>query len=70
MRGMRRASSGRGAEMIKVKVKEQRNAAIRRGLDVLTGPAIGLSARKACLQLAQGHGVCVRHVWRILKAAP
>ena len=55
--------------MTRVKVRE-RNAAIRRGFDVLTSPAIGLSARKACLQLAQDHGVCARHVWRILKAAP
>ena len=56
--------------MTKVKVKELRNAAIRRGFDVLTSPAIGLSARKACIQLAQDHGVSYRHVWRILKAAP
>ena len=56
--------------MIKVKAKEQRNAAIRRGFDVLTGPTIGLSARSACLRLAEDHGVSYRHVWRILKAAP
>ena len=56
--------------MTQVKVKELRNAAIRRGFDVLTGPAIGLSARKACLQLAEDYGVSYRHVWRILKAAP
>ena len=55
--------------MTRVKVKE-RNAAIRRGFDVLTNPAVGLSARKACLQLAEDHGVSYRHVWRILKAAP
>ena len=56
--------------MTKVKVKEQRNAAIRLGFDVLTGPTIGFSARKACLRLAEDHGVSYRHVWRILKAAP
>ena len=55
--------------MTRVKVRE-RNAAIRLGFDVLTGPTIGLSARKACLQLAQDHGVSCRHIWRILKAAP
>ena len=55
--------------MTKVKVKE-RNAAIRRGFDVLTSPGVGLSARKACLQLAQDHGVSYRHVWRILKEMP
>lgn len=55
--------------MIKVKVKE-RNAAIRRGFDVLTNPAVGLSARKACFQLAKDHGVSYRHVWRILKEMP
>lgn len=55
--------------MTRVKVRE-RNAAIRRGFDVLTGPTIGLSARKACLRLAEDHGVSYRHVWRILKAAP
>ena len=43
---------------------------ISHGFDVLTGPAIGLSARKACLQLAEDYGVSYRHVWRILKAAP
>lgn len=56
--------------MTQVKVKELRNAAIRRGFDVLTGPSIGLSARRACLRLAEDHGVSYRHVWRILKAAP
>jgi uncharacterized NAD-dependent epimerase/dehydratase family protein len=54
--------------MTRIKVKE-RNAAIRRGFDVLTGPAIGLSARKACLQLAEDYGVSCRHIWRILKEA-
>ena len=65
--------------MTRVKVKE-RNAAIRRGFDVLTSPApaksepgshlsmsIGLSARRACLKLAEDYGVSYRHVWRILK---
>ena len=66
---MRLASQVAGAEMTRVKVKE-RNAAIRRGFDVLTGPTIGLSARKACLQLAEDYGVSYRHVWRILKEAP
>ena len=55
--------------MTRVKVKE-RNAAIRQRFDVPTGPAVGLSARKACLQLAEDYGVSYRHVWRILKAAP
>jgi hypothetical protein len=55
--------------MTRVKVKE-RNAAIRLEFDVLTGPAIGLSARRACLKLAEDYGVSYRHVWRILKAAP
>lgn len=55
--------------MTRVKVRE-RNAAIRRGFDVLTSPAVGLSARRACLQLAEDYGVSCRHVWRILKAAP
>ena len=55
--------------MTRVKVKE-RNAAIRRGFDVLTGPAIGQSARKACLKLAEDYGVSYRHVWRILKEMP
>ena len=55
--------------MTRVKVKE-RNAAIRQRFDVLTGPTIGLSARKACLQLAQDHGVSCRHIWRILKGMP
>ena len=55
--------------MTRVKVKE-RNAAVRRGFDVLTGPAVGLSARRARMQLAEDHGVSYRHVWRILKAAP
>ena len=55
--------------MTQVKVRE-RNAAIRRGFDVLTGPTIGLSARRACLRLAEDHGVSCRHVWRILKEAP
>lgn len=55
--------------MTRVKVKE-RNAAIRQRFDALTGPAVGLSARKACLQLAEDYGVSYRHVWRILKAAP
>ena len=45
------------------------NAAIRLEFDVLTGPTIGLSARRACLQLAEDHGVSYRHVWRILKEA-
>jgi hypothetical protein len=54
--------------MTRVKVKE-RNAAIRLEFDVLTGPAIGLSARRACLRLAEDHGVSCRHVWRILKEA-
>lgn len=67
---MRLASQVAGAEMIKVKVKELRNAAIRLEFDVLTGSAMGLSARKACLRLAENHGVSYRHVWRILKAAP
>ena len=56
--------------MTQVKVKEQRNAVIRREFDALTNPAAGLSARKACLQLAENHGVSYRHIWRILKAAP
>ena len=55
--------------MTRVKVKEQRNAAIRRGFDVLTNPVVGLSARRACLQLAEDYGVSYRHVWRILKEA-
>ena len=55
--------------MNRVKVRE-RNAAIRLEFDVLTGSAMGLSARKACAQLAQNHGVSYRHIWRILKAAP
>jgi hypothetical protein len=55
--------------MTRIKVKE-RNAAIRLEFDVLTGPAIGLSARRACLRLAEDHGVSYRHVWRILKEAP
>lgn len=55
--------------MTRVKVKE-RNAAIRLEFDVLTGPAIGLSARRACLRLAEDHGVSCRHVWRILKETP
>lgn len=55
--------------MTRVKVRE-RNAAIRLEFDVLTSPAVGLSARKACLRLAENHGVSYRHVWRILKAAP
>ena len=69
MRDMRRAPNDRGAEMIQAKVRE-RNAAIRLEFDVLTSPAIGLSARRACLRLAEDHGVSYRHVWRILKAAP
>ena len=55
--------------MTRVKVRE-RNAAIRRGFDVLTSPAIGLSARRACLKLAEDYGVSYRHVWRILKEMP
>ena len=55
--------------MTRVKVRE-RNAAIRRGFDVLTSPAVGLSARRACMQLAEDHGVSCRHVWRILKGMP
>lgn len=55
--------------MNRVNVRE-RNAAIRLGFDVLTGPTIGLSARRACLLLAEDYGVSFRHVWRILKAAP
>lgn len=55
--------------MTRVKVKE-RNAAIRQRFDVLTGSAVGLSARKACFQLAKDHGVSCRHVWRILKEMP
>ena len=55
--------------MTRVKVNE-RNAAIRLEFDVLTGSAMGLSARKACARLAQNHGVSCRHVWWILKAAP
>ena len=54
--------------MNRVKVRE-RNAAIRLEFDVLTGSAMGLSARKACLRLAENHGVSCRHVWRILKEA-
>jgi hypothetical protein len=54
--------------MTRVKVKE-RNAAIRLEFDVLTGPAIGLSARRACLKLAEDYGVSCRHIWRILKEA-
>ena len=54
--------------MTRVKVRE-RNAAIRLEFDVLTGSAMGLSARKACALLAQNHGVSFRHVWRILKEA-
>ena len=69
MRDMRRAPNDRGAEMNQVKVRE-RNAAIRLEFDVLTGSAMGLSARKACTRLAQNHGVSYRHVWRILKEAP
>lgn len=59
--------------MTRVKVRERnaaRNAAIRLGFDVLTGPTIGISARRACLLLAEDYGVSYRHVWRILKAAP
>lgn len=66
---MRLASQVAGAEMTQAKVRE-RNAAIRLEFDVLTSPAVGLSARKACLRLAENHGVSYRHVWRILKAAP
>ena len=55
--------------MTRVKVRE-RNAAIRLEFDVLTGSAMGLSARKACLQLAEDYGVSCRHVWRILKGMP
>ena len=55
--------------MNRVKVRE-RNAAIRRGFDVLTGSAMGLSARRACARLAQNHGVSCRHIWRILKGMP
>ena len=55
--------------MNQVKVRE-RNAAIRLEFDVLTGSAMGLSARRACMQLAEDHGVSCRHVWRILKEAP
>lgn len=55
--------------MTQAKVRE-RNAAIRLEFDVLTGSAMGLSARKACARLAQNHAVSYRHVWRILKAAP
>lgn len=55
--------------MNRVKVRE-RNAAIRLEFDVLTGSAIGLSARRACTRLAQNHGLSYRHIWRILKAAP
>ena len=66
---MRLASQVAGAEMTQAKVRE-RNAAIRLEFDVLTGSAMGLSARKACARLAQNHGVSYRHVWRILKAAP
>ena len=69
MRDTRRAPNDRGAEMSQVKVRE-RNAAIRLEFDMLTGSAMGLSARKACARLAQNHGVSCRHVWRILKAAP
>ena len=47
----------------------ERNARIRLNFDALTG-AGGLSARKACAALAEQNGVCYRHVWRILKAAP
>ena len=68
MRDMRRAPNDWGAEMTRVKVRE-RNAAIRLEFDVLTGPTIGLSARRACLQLAEDYGVSYRHVWRILKEA-
>lgn len=66
---MRLASQVAGDEMTLAKVRE-RNAAIRLEFDVLTGSAMGLSARKACARLAQNHGVSYRHVWRILKAAP
>ena len=45
------------------------NAAIRLEFDVLTSPATGLSARRACFQLAKDHGVSYRHIWRILKEA-
>ena len=69
MRDTRRAPNDRGAEMSQVKVRE-RNAAIRLEFDVLTGPTIGLSARRACLQLAEDYGVSCRHVWRILKEMP
>ena len=55
--------------MTQAKVRE-RNAAIRLEFDVLTGSAMGLSARKACTQLAQNHGLSCRHVWRILKGMP
>ena len=55
--------------MNQVKVRE-RNAAILLEFDVLTGSAMGMSARKACARLAQNHRVSCRHVWRILKAAP
>lgn len=55
--------------MTRVKVRE-RNAAIRLEFDVLTGSAMGLSARKACAKLASDSGLSYRHIWRILKAAP
>lgn len=55
--------------MTRVKVRE-RNAAIRLEFDVLTGSAMGLSARKACARLAQNHWLSCRHVWRILKEMP
>ena len=55
--------------MTRVKVRE-RNAAIRRGFDVLTSKNAGMSARKACAKLASDSGLSYRHIWRILKAAP
>ena len=55
--------------MNQVKARE-RNAVIRREFDALTSKNGGMSARKACAKLANDNGICCRHIWRILKAAP